>query len=70
MDIDYSKPVFLKHFLHDCVVRSTWNEKTQIFKVFVRFSHEMEYEIDQSTRMFADATLQPQPITEAEYWSF
>lgn len=70
MSLDFREPQFLKHPYDDCVLRSTWNEETQIFKVCVRFSGEKEYEIDQSTKMFTDAELQPEVITEQEYKDF
>ena len=70
MSLDFRKPQFLKHPYEDCVLRTTWEPEIQKFSVFVRFSGEKEYEVDQSTKIFADAELQPQPITEPEYWSF
>jgi hypothetical protein len=68
--MDFRKPQYLKHPVEDCVLRTTWNEDTQIFKVFVRRSGEPEYEISPVTNLFTDAELQVEKITEGEYYSY
>ena len=70
MDIDFRERQFLKHPYEDCVIRTTWTEDTQIFKVFVRRSGQKEYEVSYTTKLFTDAELQPELITEDEYYSF
>jgi len=68
--LDYSKPQFLLHPTEDCVVRSTWDEGTQIYRCFVRFSGLAENEVSYKTKIFNDATLREMPITEQEYLDF
>lgn len=70
MKLDYSQPQFLKHPIDDCVLRTTYNEQTQMLRVFVRFSGEQDYQVSSDTNLFINAILQEEPISEREYWEF
>lgn len=70
MSLDYRQPQFLRHPTEGCVLRTTWDEGTQVFLVFVRYPGQIEYQVSYTTKLFNDATLQEQPITEKEYLDF
>ncbi|HET6557401.1 MAG TPA: hypothetical protein VFG54_08820 [Prolixibacteraceae bacterium] len=70
MRLDYKKPQFLRHPIEDCVLRTTYNENSNHLRVFVRFSGEKEYEVSQYTKLFTNAILQEEEITEQEYLDF
>lgn len=70
MKLDYSKPQFLRHPTEDCVLRTTWNEHSQLLRVFVRFSGEPEYQVSDMTNLFTNAIIHEDPISEEEYYAF
>lgn len=70
MRLDYSKPQFLRHPLDDCVLRTTYNEKSQKLSVFVRFSGADDYQVSDTTNLFINAILQEEEIIDQEYSNF
>lgn len=70
MRLDFRNEQFLKHPIHDCVLHTTWDEERQKLTIMVRFSGAKEYEVDYTTKMFNDAVLQPEVISESEYFNF
>jgi len=68
--LDFRKPQFLQSPTDDAVLRTTWDEQTRKFTVFVKRPGKAEYEIDYTTNLFTNASLQPDKISEKEYNDF